>query len=74
VSRRSPRRAPGWSTDSFARAIAPSLTKTFGQTFVDNQAGTGVLPTVQRGPTSMFADCGRSPRLSAERNDIKVEQ
>jgi tripartite-type tricarboxylate transporter receptor subunit TctC len=36
---------PGGSTDSIARAIAPSLTKTFGQTFiVDNKAGaTGTI-------------------------------
>ena len=36
---------PGGSTDSIARAIGPSLTKTFGQTFiVDNKAGaTGTI-------------------------------
>jgi tripartite-type tricarboxylate transporter receptor subunit TctC len=36
---------PGGSTDSVARAIGPSLTKTFGQTFVvDNKAGaTGTI-------------------------------
>jgi len=36
---------PGGSTDSIARAIGPSLTKTFGQTFVvDNRAGaTGTI-------------------------------
>ena len=36
---------PGGSTDSIARAITPSLTKTFGQTFVvDNKAGaTGTI-------------------------------
>jgi tripartite-type tricarboxylate transporter receptor subunit TctC len=36
---------PGGSTDFIARAIGPSLTKTFGQTFiVDNKAGaTGTI-------------------------------
>lgn len=36
---------PGGSTDSIARAIGPSLTKTFGQTFiVENKAGaTGTI-------------------------------
>ena len=36
---------PGGSTDAIARAIGPSLTKTFGQTFiVDNKAGaTGTI-------------------------------
>ena len=36
---------PGGSTDSIARAVGPSLTKTFGQTFiVDNKAGaTGTI-------------------------------
>jgi tripartite-type tricarboxylate transporter receptor subunit TctC len=36
---------PGGSTDSIARAIGPSLTKSFGQTFiVDNKAGaTGTI-------------------------------
>jgi tripartite-type tricarboxylate transporter receptor subunit TctC len=36
---------PGGSTDSIARAIGPSLSKTFGQTFiVDNKAGaTGTI-------------------------------
>ncbi len=36
---------PGGSTDSIARAIGPSLTKTFGQTFIiDNKAGaTGTI-------------------------------
>ena len=33
---------PGGATDQIARAIGPSLTKTFGQTFiVDNRAGAG---------------------------------
>ena len=36
---------PGGSTDSIARAVGPTLTKTFGQTFiVDNKAGaTGTI-------------------------------
>ena len=45
---------PGGSTDSIARAIGPSLTKTFGQTFiVDNKAGaTGTIGAgaVKRSP------------------------
>jgi tripartite-type tricarboxylate transporter receptor subunit TctC len=45
---------PGGSTDSVARAIAPSLSKTFGQTFiVDNRAGaTGTIGAlmVKRAP------------------------
>jgi tripartite-type tricarboxylate transporter receptor subunit TctC len=45
---------PGGSTDSIARAIGPSLTKTFGQTFiVDNKAGaTGTIgaAAVKRSP------------------------
>jgi tripartite-type tricarboxylate transporter receptor subunit TctC len=45
---------PGGSTDSIARAIGPSLTKTFGQTFiVDNRAGaTGTIgaAAVKRAP------------------------
>ena len=45
---------PGGSTDSIARAIGPSLTKTFGQTFVvDNKAGaTGTIgaTAVKRSP------------------------
>jgi tripartite-type tricarboxylate transporter receptor subunit TctC len=45
---------PGGSTDSIARAITPSLTKTFGQTFVvDNKAGaTGTIgaAAVKRAP------------------------
>jgi tripartite-type tricarboxylate transporter receptor subunit TctC len=45
---------PGGSTDSIARAIGPSLTKTFGQTFiVDNKAGaTGTIgaAAVKRAP------------------------
>ena len=40
---------PGGSTDSIARAIGPSLTKTFGQTFiVENKAGaTGTIGAAQ---------------------------
>ncbi|HEX6705349.1 MAG TPA: tripartite tricarboxylate transporter substrate binding protein [Albitalea sp.] len=45
---------PGGSTDFIARAIGPSLTKTFGQTFVvDNKAGaTGTIgaAAVKRAP------------------------
>ena len=45
---------PGGSTDSIARAIGPSLTKTLGQTFIiDNKAGaTGTIgaAAVKRAP------------------------
>ena len=49
---------PGGSTDSIARAIAPSLAKTFGQTFiVDNRAGaTGTIGAalVKRAPADGY--------------------
>ena len=49
---------PGGSTDSIARAIGPSLTKTFGQTFiVDNKAGaTGTIgaAAVKRAPADGY--------------------
>jgi tripartite-type tricarboxylate transporter receptor subunit TctC len=49
---------PGGSTDSIARAIGPSLTKTFGQTFiVDNKAGaTGTIgaTAVKRAPADGY--------------------
>jgi tripartite-type tricarboxylate transporter receptor subunit TctC len=49
---------PGGSTDSIARAIGPSLTKTFGQTFlVDNKAGaTGTIGAglVKRAPADGY--------------------
>jgi tripartite-type tricarboxylate transporter receptor subunit TctC len=49
---------PGGSTDSIARAIGPSLTKKFGQTFiVDNKAGaTGTIgaAAVKRSPADGY--------------------
>jgi tripartite-type tricarboxylate transporter receptor subunit TctC len=49
---------PGGSTDSIARAIAPSLSKTFGQPFVvDNKAGaTGTIGAagVKRAPADGY--------------------
>jgi len=49
---------PGGSTDAIARAIAPSLTKTFNQTFiVDNKAGaTGTIgaAAVKRSPADGY--------------------
>ena len=49
---------PGGSTDSIARAIGPSLNKTFGQTFiVDNKAGaTGTIGAagVKRAPADGY--------------------
>jgi tripartite-type tricarboxylate transporter receptor subunit TctC len=49
---------PGGSTDSIARAIGPSLSKTFGQTFiVDNKAGaTGTIGAagVKRAPADGY--------------------
>jgi tripartite-type tricarboxylate transporter receptor subunit TctC len=49
---------PGGSTDSIARAIGPSLTKTLGQTFiVDNKAGaTGTIGAagVKRAPADGY--------------------
>ena len=41
---------PGGSTDSIARAIAPSLGKTFGQTFVVSETRTHGIEADGEGP------------------------